>query len=163
MSTYQDLDLAPRKSVRDIKSANARTQLYARLLQRVHGVSAAEMKAAVHAAFPEVAHLGFTPHNSYSLQLLSNTFGFRFLSIAYIDEGKLSGTRYFFRSEKNAAKFDAAHNDQLRMIKAAAKPAKASRSVRMPLASNPQAKEAKRVAKASSASQGVSSAANAKA
>jgi hypothetical protein len=150
--TYTDLALAPRASVKDIKKAAPRTQLYARLFQRAHGATAQEMKEAVHEAFPEVAHLGFTPHNSYSLQLLANTYGFTFVSIDYTDGSR----RYFFRSSKNADKVDAALSEQTKAIEAskrAPRKAKASGRVPMPVVSNPDAKAKKRVAKATRAAQ----------
>ncbi len=90
------------KIVRDISSANERTKLYFRLLTRKTGVSVAEMRKEVLSRIDARRGEAYTPHNSYSLQLLADTYGQKFCSIQE-ENGEM---RYYFRSAKNAETFD---------------------------------------------------------
>lgn len=110
------------KIIRDIKTATARTQIYIRLLQRKNGLSVAEMREAVFAAEAQgkiderkitkrEGKASFTPHNKYSLDLLAQTYGQKF--VAFTDEKNV--TRYMFRSEKNADVFDPLYADSLKL------------------------------------------------
>ncbi len=67
--------------MRNLKSASPRTQLYMRLLTRKSGATAQELEQAVIAAKfvkmdKKAGRVPYTRHNSYSLGLLTERFGF---------------------------------------------------------------------------------------
>lgn len=95
------------------KPTNARTIMYINLLTRKNGVSPAEMKAAV-LALPDRRAPGYTAHNSHSLELLAQTYGYRFFCVVHEDE-----TRYYFESPKNAEFLKPYFAEYARKVKAA--------------------------------------------
>lgn len=109
------------KAFRDVKSAPARTQIYIACLTSKHGATAQDLKDAVIAEGIERRAEGFTSHNSYSLQKLADTYGFRF----FVDADYEGAKRYFFASAKNDPKLA----KQAKAAKLAKQAAKAARKV----------------------------------
>jgi hypothetical protein len=76
---------------------NERTKMYICMLTRAQGVTPAQLKEAV-LALPNRRAEGYTSHNSYSLNLLARTYGYRFIAVDF-ENGQ---RHYFFESPKNA-------------------------------------------------------------
>lgn len=133
------------KPVRDWKTAPHRTQIYIVNLMRKHGATAQELKDAVlEQLTTERRGQAFTSHNSYSLQKLATTYGFRFWSDA--ETYALDAKRYYFGSAQNDSKIAAqeakarekvkAERDAVRAAYQAAKqvkaPARVAKAARKP-------------------------------
>lgn len=134
-------------AIRDIRSE--RTRIYIAQLLRKDGASAQDLKDAVIASGMIRRAEGFTSHNSYSLQLLANTYGYAFIAIDYTDNVR----RYFFRSEKNASTFDAFKTEQARdLAKRTREAEKAERDAQAERDAAKAQREARKAAKAPSVS-----------